>query len=111
MRLFGDALGCLGTDFTSTFETEKLPSCALGFNHAVGEQREAVTWVQLGIQNKPCLLANLAGYYDPLVAQFDRGLASGFISPQNREIVRVVTSLDSLLTIISRNTTTERILP
>jgi len=45
LRLFGDALGCLGTDFTSTFETEKLASCALGFNHAVGEQREAVTGV------------------------------------------------------------------
>ena len=44
-RLFGDALRCLGADFTSTFETEKLASCALGFNHAVGEQREAVTGV------------------------------------------------------------------
>ena len=44
-RLFGDALRCLRADFTSTFETEKLASCALGFNHAVGEQREAVTGV------------------------------------------------------------------
>ena len=45
LRLFGDALRCLRADFTSTFETEKLASCALGFNHAVGEQREAVTGV------------------------------------------------------------------
>jgi uncharacterized protein (TIGR00730 family) len=72
---------------------------------------EAVTWVQLGIQHKPCLLANLAGYYDPLVAQFDHGCESGFISPAHREIVRVVTTLESLLALISRNTTTERILP
>jgi uncharacterized protein (TIGR00730 family) len=72
---------------------------------------EAVTWVQLGIQQKPCLLANLGGYYDPLVAQFDRGRKCGFISPDNREIVQVVTSLGDLLAFVSRNTTTERILP
>ena len=67
--------------------------------------------MQLGIQHKPCLLANLAGYYDPLVGQFDRGRESGFISPANREIVRVVTSVGDLLAFVSRNTTTERILP
>ena len=72
---------------------------------------EAVTWVQLGIHRKPCLLANLAGYYDPLVGQFDHGCESGFISPANREIVQVVTSLDALLATVSRKTTAERILP
>jgi uncharacterized protein (TIGR00730 family) len=72
---------------------------------------EVVTWVQLGIQHKPCVLANLDGYYDPLVAQFDRGRDAGFISPANREIVQVVTSLAALLAVVSRNTTTERILP
>jgi uncharacterized protein (TIGR00730 family) len=72
---------------------------------------EAVTWVQLGIQHKPCLLANLAGYYDPLVGQFDRGFESGFISRANRDIVQVVSSLEALLAVVSRNTTAERILP
>ena len=61
---------------------------------------EAVTWVQLGIQHKPCILANLDGFYDPLVAQFARGHDAGFISEANSEIVRVVASLDELLTVI-----------
>ena len=61
---------------------------------------EAVTWVQLGLQHKPCILANLDGYYDPLVAQFDRGFEAGLISPVNRAIVRVVDSLDELLALI-----------
>jgi hypothetical protein len=61
---------------------------------------EAVTWVQLGIHRKPCVLANLDGYYDPLVAQFDHGRTSGFISPENRAIVRVVDTLDALLDVI-----------
>jgi len=72
---------------------------------------EAVTWVQLGLQQKPCVLANLGGYYDPLVELFDRGRDAGFISAANREIVQVVTSPEALLAVISRNTTTERILP
>jgi uncharacterized protein (TIGR00730 family) len=62
---------------------------------------EAVTWVQLGIQQKPCILANLGGYYDPLVALFDRGVASGFISEDNRRIVRVVSSLEELLSALN----------
>jgi uncharacterized protein (TIGR00730 family) len=69
---------------------------------------EAVTWVQLGIQQKPCVLANLDGYYDPLVELFDRGRDAGFISPANREIVQVVTSPEALLALISRNDTTSR---
>jgi uncharacterized protein (TIGR00730 family) len=58
---------------------------------------EAVTWVQLGIQQKPCVLANLGGYYDPLIAMFDRGVTSGFISKANRGIVRVVASIEELV--------------
>ena len=71
---------------------------------------EAVTWVQLGIHAKACVLANLDGFYDPLVAQFDRGLTAGFITPANRDIVHVTTSIEDVLAIISRNATTERIL-
>jgi uncharacterized protein (TIGR00730 family) len=58
---------------------------------------EAVTWVQLGIQQKPCVLANLGGYYDPLIAMFDRGVSTGFISEENRDIVRVVRSVEEIL--------------
>jgi uncharacterized protein (TIGR00730 family) len=62
---------------------------------------EAVTWVQLGIQQKPCVLANLGGYYDPLVAMFDRGVAAGFISEANRGIVRVVASVEEILGVLT----------
>ena len=65
---------------------------------------EAVTWVQLGIQHKPCILVNIAGYYDPLVAMFDAGVANGFISEENRAIVRVVDSIDALLAAIEHGT-------
>ncbi len=48
---------------------------------------EVVTWVQLGLHQKPCGLLNVAGYYDPLLAQFDRGVSDEFIRPAHRQIV------------------------
>jgi uncharacterized protein (TIGR00730 family) len=48
---------------------------------------EVVTWTQLGVHRKPCGLLNVGGFYDPLIAQFDRGVAEGFIKIGNRRIV------------------------
>jgi uncharacterized protein (TIGR00730 family) len=61
------------------------------------EYTEAVTWVQLGIQHKPTWLVNIAGYYDPLVAQFDRAVAEGFVSVDNRAIVEVFPTVAALI--------------
>ena len=48
---------------------------------------EVVTWTQLGIHHKPCGLLNVAGFYDPMLAQIDRAVKDGFISPENRALV------------------------
>ena len=58
---------------------------------------EAVTWVQLGIQAKPTWLVNVAGYYDPLIALFDRATEAGFINAANRAIVSVFPSVIALV--------------
>ncbi len=57
---------------------------------------EVVTWVQLRIIDKPCIVLNAGGYYDPLLAMFDRANASGFINDRNRAIVEVVETVDAL---------------
>jgi uncharacterized protein (TIGR00730 family) len=58
---------------------------------------EVITWTQLGLHRKPCGLLNVAGYYDPLVALFDRAVADGFIRPQNRGIVVTESSPGALV--------------
>ena len=35
---------------------------------------EALTWSQLGLHVKPCGLLNVDGFYDPLLALFDRAV-------------------------------------
>lgn len=48
---------------------------------------EVVTWTQLGVHHKSCGLLNVDGFYNPLIAQFDRGVSEGFIKACNRRIV------------------------
>jgi uncharacterized protein (TIGR00730 family) len=58
---------------------------------------EAVTWSQLGIHRKPCGLLNTAGYYDPLLALFDRAVEERFLRPENRALVLAGTSPSALI--------------
>lgn len=48
---------------------------------------EVVTWTQLGVHRKPCGLLNVDGFYDPLMALFDRAVDEGFVTAVNRAIV------------------------
>lgn len=48
---------------------------------------EIVTWAQLGIHRKPIGLLNTAGYYDPLIAMFDRSREEGFVRPEHRSLI------------------------
>ena len=48
---------------------------------------EIITWGQLGLHRKPIGLLNLKGYYQPLLAQVDRGVEEGFIKPSYRQLL------------------------
>lgn len=58
---------------------------------------EVITWTQLGIHEKPCGLLNVAGYYDPLIALFDRAVDERFVRPEHRALVRVASTPTALL--------------
>jgi len=48
---------------------------------------EVLTWAQLGLHQKPCGVLNVDGYFDPLLALFDRAVAFAFLQPENRGLV------------------------
>lgn len=54
------------------------------------EMMEIITWKQLRLHEKPCVLINIAGYWDPLLAFLDRAVEAGFLKPENRRLVEVV---------------------
>ncbi|CAN1342447.1 Cytokinin riboside 5'-monophosphate phosphoribohydrolase LOG1 [Linum perenne] len=51
------------------------------------ELLEIIAWSQLGIHEKPVGLLNVEGYYNCLLALFDKGVEEGFIKETAREIV------------------------
>jgi hypothetical protein len=53
------------------------------------ELLEAVTWAQLGLHAKPCILINTANYWDGLLAFLDTAVAAGFLQAKNRALLRV----------------------
>lgn len=58
---------------------------------------EVVTWAQLGLHDRPCGLLNVRGYYDPLLALFDRAVEEEFVPPVHRSLVLDGTEIDELL--------------
>jgi uncharacterized protein (TIGR00730 family) len=48
---------------------------------------EALTWSQLGIHGKPCGLLNVCGYYDHLIAMFDRAVQDGFVAGTSLPVI------------------------
>jgi hypothetical protein len=58
---------------------------------------EAWSWSQVGLQQKPSGLLNVAGYYDGLVAFLERATAAGFMKPQHRQMLAVSDSVGELL--------------
>jgi uncharacterized protein (TIGR00730 family) len=50
---------------------------------------EIVTWAQLKIHSKPCILINTDGYYDLLLRFLDHAVREEFVKPLNRELVKV----------------------
>jgi hypothetical protein len=58
---------------------------------------EILTWGQLGFHAKPMGLLNVNGFYDPLLAMFERAVTDGFLRPQNRAMALADSDIERLL--------------
>jgi hypothetical protein len=64
------------------------------------ELLEVITLRQLRYQDKPVVLVNLGGYWDPLLALVDRVIESEFAAPSARELYEVVATVDEVLPLV-----------
>jgi uncharacterized protein (TIGR00730 family) len=55
---------------------------------------EVLTWLQLGLHNKPVGVLNVNGFYDLLLKQMDVMVEQQFLKPANRKLV--LTSVDAI---------------
>ncbi len=71
--------------------------CALpGGMGTLDETFEIITWKQLGLHDKPIVLANLGGYWDPLLAMLAQQVAAGYVRPAQMRLFRVVERVESI---------------
>jgi uncharacterized protein (TIGR00730 family) len=61
---------------------------------------EILTWAQLGIHAKPCVLINTDGYYDHLLSFLQIAIDQGFLKPQNFALIHTVPNSAEALNLI-----------
>lgn len=61
---------------------------------------EMITWKQLGIHGKPIVLANIGGFFDPLLKQFETAIRFGFARPEHRILYGVAENTNAILTLL-----------
>jgi uncharacterized protein (TIGR00730 family) len=68
------------------------------------EVLEAVTWAQLGLHEKPCILINTANYWDGLLRFLDTAVEAGFLKAHNRALLRVAAGADEAVGMLANLT-------
>jgi uncharacterized protein (TIGR00730 family) len=61
------------------------------------EMFEILSWKQLGLHDKPILLADIGDYWAPLRALLDDIVTKGFARPATRDLLRVVPTVAALM--------------
>jgi len=69
---------------------------------------EMLTWKQMGIHSKPIVFVNLHGYYDPLLAQFERAIADGIVRKEHRILYSVADDSEKVFAVLEDATVLNR---
>lgn len=64
------------------------------------EMFEIITWSQLRLHAKPCVLINTLGYWDRLLEFLDGTVKAGFLKPENRKLLQVASSAEEAVRIV-----------
>jgi len=65
------------------------------------EMFEILTWKQLLLHNKPVVIFNYQGYWDPLIALMKNIIETGFAKPETATYYHVVTEVEEILDILT----------
>lgn len=64
------------------------------------EMFEILTWRQLALHDKPVIIFNYQGYWDPLIALMKNIIEQGFAKPVTATFYHVVTELDQIMDLL-----------
>jgi hypothetical protein len=66
------------------------------------ETFEVLTWRQLRLHDKPIMLVDLDGYWNPFLDLVDHLIAQGFVHPSCRDLFTVVTSVEEVVAAVAQ---------
>lgn len=66
------------------------------------EAFEIITWRQLGLHDKPILLLDSGGYWQPFRALLEHVIAGGFARPETARLITVVDNIADIPSILAR---------
>ena len=69
---------------------------------------EILTWRQLKLHNKPIVIADIDGYWQPLVSAIDHIVTEGFAHPANRALFEVVERIEDVLPTLAGLASTDK---
>ena len=64
------------------------------------ELMEIVTWKQLRLHAKPCVLINTAGYWNGLLEFLDTAVTAGFLKAENRKLTEMASDAEEAVRIV-----------
>jgi hypothetical protein len=65
------------------------------------ETFEMLTWKQLRMHDKPIVLIDLDGYWQPLLALIENGIRAGYMRPEHRQLYMVVPRVEDVFDAIA----------
>lgn len=65
------------------------------------ETFEILTWKQLGLHEKPVVIADIGGYWRPLTELIDHMIGERYAREENRKLFQVIDSIEELLPALS----------
>ncbi|MFC0600366.1 TIGR00730 family Rossman fold protein [Streptomyces palmae] len=64
------------------------------------ELMEVATWSGLSLLDKPVVVLNHRGFYDPMLRMLDHLLAEGFLTPREHRLVQVAETVEEALALL-----------
>jgi hypothetical protein len=61
---------------------------------------EMITWKQMGIHGKPIVIANIGGFFSPLLQQFEMAIQHKFARNEDRILFAVADTTKAILTLL-----------
>ena len=68
---------------------------------SLDETFEIMTWRQLGLHDKPIIIANVDGYWDPLIALIEATITRDFADASARDLFTVVDDIPGIFTALA----------